>query len=88
MSNENASLAGQALTELHESCREDDPEVPEYLVNDEGEFIVDSASPEERAALVTHYFRLAGEAQRSGWFGESAAGLDESDSWARDAGFF
>ena len=83
-----ASLAGQALTELHESCREDDPEVPEYLVNDEGEFIVDSASPEERAALVTHYFRLAGEAQRSGWFGESAAGLDESDSWARDAGFF
>jgi hypothetical protein len=83
-----AALAGQSMAELNASTREDDPEVPEYLVSETGEFIVDPTNAAERAALVTHYFRLSGEAMRSGLFGgaQKAKVLDESDLWARDAG--
>ncbi len=89
-----SALAGQSMTELNESTPEDDPEVPSYLVDEEGEFIVDPASPDDRAALVAHLFRVSDQAQRSGPVGpphdglpEAAEELDESEAWARDAGF-
>jgi len=89
-----SALAGQSMTELNASTREDDPEVPSYLVDEEGEFIVDPASPEDRAALVAHLFRVSEQAARSGRFSpsrgrlpETADELDESDAWARAAGF-
>ena len=63
-----ASLAGQSMTQLNAGTREDEPEVPGYLVDEEGEFVVDPTSAEERAALVAHLFRMNEEAHRSGWF--------------------
>ena len=89
-----AALAGQSMTELNESTPEDDPEVPSYLVDEDGEFVVDPASPDDRAALVAHLFRISDEAQRSGrfWTTQRSASrgddeLDESETWAREAGF-
>jgi hypothetical protein len=58
-----AALAGRSMTELNAATREDDPEVPPYLVDEHGEFVVDPASAEDRAALVTHLFRLSEQAQ-------------------------
>jgi hypothetical protein len=84
-----ATLAGRSMEELNASTQESDPEVPEYLVGEEGEFIVDPASATERAALVTHLVRLNQAAQRAGWFGEAGEAdedLDEAEAWARDAG--
>ena len=89
-----AALAGQSMHELNENVSEEEPEIPPYLVDDDGNFIVDPASPDDRAALVTHLFRLSEEAQRSGRypqrrsrFGEADAELDESDRFAFEAGF-
>ena len=89
-----SALAGRSMTELNESTREDDPEVPSYLVDEEGEFIVDPASSDDRAALVAHLFRVSDQAQRSGPFWppheghpEEAEELDESEVWADEAGF-
>ncbi|PYQ54931.1 MAG: hypothetical protein DMF78_03955 [Acidobacteria bacterium] len=83
-----AELAGQSMAELNESTREDDPEVPAYLVDDNGDFIVDPGSPQDRAALVAHLFRMSDEAQRSGLLRtEADVETDESDAWAREAGF-
>jgi hypothetical protein len=61
-----ASLAGASMTDLSAASREDEPEVPAYLVDAEGAFIVDPASAEDRAALVAHFFRLSAEAQGAG----------------------
>ena len=97
-----AALAGQSMTELNESTPEDDPEMPSYLVGDDGDYLVDPASSTDRAALVAHLFRLNDEAQRAGYGvdGEDEAagdteandreGDEESDgseAWAEDAGF-
>jgi hypothetical protein len=89
-----AALTGQSMTELNENMSEEEPEVPAYLVDDDGNFIVDPASPDDRAALVTHLFRLSEEAQRSGSvprqsrrFAEADTELDESEQFAIDAGF-
>jgi hypothetical protein len=89
-----SALAGQSMTELNASTREDEPEVPSYLVDAEGEFIVDPANPEERAALVAHLFRVSNEAQRFAAhpsapvrLAEADGELDESEQWAREAGF-
>jgi hypothetical protein len=89
-----SALAGQSMTELNANTREDDPEVPAYLVDEEGEFIVDPAIPHDRAALVAHLFRVSEQAERAGRFRppdslprEAADELDESDEWAREAGF-
>ena len=88
------ALAGQSLTELHENVSEEEPEVPAYLVGDDGDFLVDPASDDDRAALVAHLFRLNEAAQRSGRYpqlnsrpGYAGAEQDESDEWARAAGF-
>jgi len=89
-----AALAGQSLTELHAGTAEDEPEVPGYLVDAEGEFIVDPASPDDRAALVAHYFRINDQAQQEAARRQSGRRsfeaddeLSEGDAWARDAGF-
>jgi hypothetical protein len=88
------SLAGRAMEEMNASTREDDPELPEYLVGEDGQLLVDPANPDQRAALVVHMMRASQEATRSGWFsqGEGAdegvdEGVDESEAWAREAGF-
>jgi hypothetical protein len=61
-----ASLAGASMTDLSAASREDEPEVPAYLVDAEGAFIVDPASADDRAALVAHFFLLSAEAQGAG----------------------
>jgi hypothetical protein len=67
-----STLANQSRNQINATTREDEAEVPEYLVDDHGGFIVDPASSDDRAALVAHLFRLSDEAYRSGWF-EAAA---------------
>jgi hypothetical protein len=88
-----SALAGRSMVELNATTREDEPEVPPYLVDEDGDFIVDPANPDDRAALVAHLFRVSDEAQR--WAGswqsdgepaEADGELDESEEWARDAG--
>lgn len=88
-----ALLAGQSMTELNEFVSEEEPEVPEYLVDDNGDFIVDPGSADDRAALVAHLFRVDEAAQRLTWesqeyypLDESEGELDESEEWARAAG--
>ena len=93
-----SALAGQAMTELNESTPEDDPEMPSYLVGDDGDFLVDPASSSDRAALVAHLFRLSDESQRAGYAGadeeeeavddkEADQEIDEDEAWAEEAGF-
>jgi hypothetical protein len=83
-----AALAGQSMTELNESTPEDDPEVPSYLVGDDGDFLVDPSSPNDRAALVAYLFRVSNEAQRAGYVQPDAEDeMAEAEAWAEDAGF-
>ena len=88
-----ATLAGRSMEELNASTQESDPEVPDYLVGEDGELLVDPASAEERAALLTHMVRLNQAGQRAGWSAwarearEADDELDEAEAWARDAGF-
>jgi len=62
-------------------------------VDEQGEFVVDPAIPEARAARVVDIFLRSAEAQRYGpmkstrRFNEADDELSESDAWARDAGF-
>ena len=65
-----AQLAGRSMTELNAGTREDEPEVPGYLVDEQGEYVVDPANAEDRAALVAHLFR----AERTGRGGTGGAG--------------
>lgn len=83
------ALAGQSMSELNESTPEDDPEVPAYLVGDNGDFLVDPGSPGDRAALVAHLFRLNDEVQHAGSLQPAGPSdeIDESDAWAEEAGF-
>jgi hypothetical protein len=90
MMNAIAALAGRSMEELNASTQESDPEIPEYLVDEDGEFIVDPTNAAERAALLTHMVRLNQAAARAGWFVEAREpdeGLDDTEAWARDAGF-
>lgn len=104
-----AQLAQRSVGEVSESrteldlASEDDPEIPDFLLTEDGELMADPTNPEDRAALVLHLLRLDGEARRHGsedLYGEpDALGLfdemssepvweiDESDLWAREAGF-
>jgi len=88
------AASGEALVELYEQTGEDEAEVPEYLVGEDGDFLVDPASDDDRAALVAHLFRLNEAAQQYGgdsqpeWREDEDAGeMDESDAFALDAGF-
>jgi hypothetical protein len=81
------ALAGQAMTELNESTPEDDPEMPSYLVGDDGDFLVDPADPNDRAALVAYLFRLNDEAERNRYAATSEAAEyteDEAAAYAED----
>ena len=89
-----AQLMGPALTQLNEDTSEDDPVVPPYLVSDDGDFIVDPTRPEDRAALVALMFRVDDATKRvdGPWqsddrIDDDFTELDESDTWAREAGF-
>lgn len=88
-----ATLAGQSMSELNETTAEDEPEVPVYLVDDAGDFLVDPASGSDRAALVAHWFRVSEAAEqvaatrRPSRLAEAAGEQDESEMWMREAGF-
>jgi len=89
-----AGLTGPALMQLNARTSEADPEVPEYLVSEEGEFVVDPASSDERAALVIHMFEVSEEAQRLAALRQQRQSRprradtepDDADAWARDVG--
>jgi len=91
-----AGLTGPALMQLNARTSEADPEVPEYLVSEDGEFIVDPASSDDRASLVVHMFEVSDEAQRLALQHQRPLSqssprrayteLDEADEWARDVG--
>jgi hypothetical protein len=81
------TLAERALDELNASSPYGEAEMPEYLLSEEGDFVVDPASPEERAALVSHLFRMSGEAARRTVPVEMNDEADEAEVWAREAGF-
>ena len=74
--------------EVNANTAEGDPEIPEYLVDDEGEFVVDPADADARAALVAHLFRIDAKVRRNQ---ETAVRSDtpdsDADAWARDLGF-
>jgi hypothetical protein len=80
------ALAGQAMTELNESTPEDDPEMPSYLVGDDGDYLVDPADPNDRAALVAYLFRLNDEVERNPYAATSEAEYteDEAAAYAED----
>lgn len=83
-------VARRALGELNASTREDEAELPEYLVGEDGGLIVDPVSAEDRQALVAHLFKVDARATAAGIrTSEEAdeAGEDASEAWARDAGF-
>lgn len=71
-----ASLATQSMVELNANTHESDPEIPEYLLGEDGQFIVDPANPDQRAALVLHYLRAARHAEYDGDTDD-----DESEDW-------
>jgi hypothetical protein len=81
-----AQLASQSMTEMTENTAEEAPPVPAYLIDEDGEYVVDPANAEDRAALVAHLFRVNAEAIRGGESDE-AIETDDSEAWAREAGF-
>ena len=85
-----ATLAGHSMAELNTTTEEDEPEVPAYLVGEDGEFLADPTSADDRAALVTRWF-LASDAAQRGRRGARAMNVgqqpDPSDVFAREAGF-
>jgi hypothetical protein len=92
-----ATLAGRVAEEMNAHTSESDPELPDFLVDDRGQLIVDPADAGQRAALVAHTIRTSREAVRSGWFGQAAGPLpqvepldrgESDEAWAREAGFF
>ena len=88
-----ATLAGQSMSELNAETTEDEPEVPPYLVGDDGDFLVDPANASDRAALVTHLFRMSEALQTAGTRGGRSdhptyfeSELDESEEFALGLG--
>ena len=85
------SLAGQSMEQLNANTREDDPEVPEYLVGEDGEFLVDPANPRERAELVERLFEISEAARSRPALRRRRRSIesegDESERWALEAGF-
>jgi hypothetical protein len=70
------SLAARSESSLAEA---DESDVPDYLVGDDGYYLVDPASADGRDALVVHLFRLSDAARDTG------IEPDESEDWARAA---
>lgn len=89
-----ARLAQESALELNALAGEDAAEIPEYLINEDGEYVVDPECAEDREALVLGYLRRQGELKRyqelDGFVeNEGGAGneTDASEVWAREAGF-
>lgn len=87
-------LARESALELNALAGEDTAEIPEYLIGEDGEFVVDPEFDEDREALVLEYLRRQGEIDRYDELGgrvviEGLAGdeMDASEVWAREAGF-
>ena len=80
-----SSLAARSLMELNAYTSESDPEVPEYLLDEAGEFMADPFNPEARASLVAHLFRLDGTTQTRAPEMNGRA-LDDVDAWASELG--
>lgn len=83
-------LAGRSMVELNAGTREEESVIPEYLVDEHGEYVVDPASAEDRAALVAHLFRVNAAAQATEAGSDVSEGepeIDESEVWAEEAGF-
>ena len=85
------ALAGQSMEHLNAETREDDPAVPEYLVGENGDFLVDPASPAERAELVARLFEISETARRRPAVRQRRRVVetetDESELFALEAGF-
>jgi hypothetical protein len=60
-----AHLATEAMLEFNASTHESAPAVPDYLMSESGEFIVDPSDSAARAALVVEYFRRAQATQQN-----------------------
>jgi len=73
------SALGSLAARSESGFAEADDDVPAYLLGDDGYYLVDPASADDRDALVVHLFRLSDAAQGSG------IEPDESEEWARDA---
>ncbi len=89
-----ANLANEAAIELDALEGGDAAEVPEYLVGEDGELIIDPECAEEREALVLENLILQGEFVRYagldgsvGMEGIAGSEMDDSEAWAREAGF-
>ncbi|MGD8588233.1 MAG: hypothetical protein PVG22_05320 [Chromatiales bacterium] len=84
-----AVLAQESVLELNDTSSEYAENIPEYLIGEDGEFIVDPQSAEDRAALVLHLLRLDGEMERYAEWDDLNAydETEESDLWVREAGF-
>ena len=67
-----AEIAIRAREELNAPTVLEDEGVPEYLIAEDGEYIVDPTRRAERAALVWHLIRLEAEAERYGVIPESS----------------
>ena len=82
-----SALTGPAMMQLNARTSEEDPEVPAYLVSEEGEFVVDPSSPDDRASLVVHMFEVSDEAQRLAALRQrQSRPQDETDLWAYEFG--
>jgi len=88
-----ARLAQESALELNALAGEDAAEVPSYLISEDGEYIVDPESAEDRDALVLENLRRQSELERYDDLGgyvamDGVAGneMDESEVWAREAG--
>ena len=78
------ALAGESISELSGAEQEQEPEVAEYLIGEDGGFVVDPTDPDDRAALVALLFQLNGAAERSGVYRYGAPELAESDGESGD----
>jgi hypothetical protein len=81
-----AQLATRSMTEITEGTDEEASPMPAYLVDEDGEYLVDPANGDDRAALVAHLFRVNAAAARSRPVNRGMQ-LNDSDTWAREAGF-
>lgn len=89
-----ARLAQESALELKALSGGDAEEIPSYLVGEDGEYVIEPESAEDRDALVLAELRYQRELERydePGGFdaieGVAMDAMSESDVWAREAGF-
>lgn len=89
-----ARLAHESSLELNALAAEDATELPDYLIGEDGEYIVDPGCVEDRTALVLAELRSQGERDRYDELAESIemegfdeGEMDEPEVWTDDADF-